>query len=70
MVMRKPIKRRTRQNHQVELQTLKAHQDEYRGRNVIVIGRKFIRSRVASKRRASSKNCERNILASPHSSLM
>ncbi len=39
--MRKPSKRRTRQNHQIELQTLKAHENEFRGRNVIVIGKEI-----------------------------
>lgn len=39
--MRKPMKRRTRTNHHIELQTLKAHENKFRGRNVIVIGKEI-----------------------------
>jgi hypothetical protein len=39
--MRKPIRRQTRSNHRIELQTLKAHEGEFRGKNVIVIGKEI-----------------------------
>lgn len=39
--MRKPMKHRARANHQIELQTLEAHKEKYRGKNVIVIGKEI-----------------------------
>ena len=40
-MQRKPIGRRAPSNHRMELQTLKARENEFRGRNVIVIGKEI-----------------------------
>lgn len=39
--MRKSTKHQARANHQIELQTLRARKDKYRGKNVIVIGKEI-----------------------------
>jgi hypothetical protein len=39
--IRKPVKRRARRVESVELQTLKAHENEFRGKNVIVVGKEI-----------------------------
>jgi len=39
--MLKPVKRRVRTTESVESRTLKAHWDEFRGKNVIVIGKEI-----------------------------
>ncbi len=39
--LRRRTKRRIWTDHQIELRTLKAHENEFRGKNVIVIGKEI-----------------------------
>ncbi|MBI4670614.1 MAG: hypothetical protein HY741_02965 [Chloroflexi bacterium] len=39
--MRKEKKRRVSAKHQIEIQTLKTHEREFHGKNVIVVGRQI-----------------------------